>query len=81
MYGLQIPLGLSYDLWFPMLMVLLQTVYNWQSVSRMVRVIRQILYDYYESSFHSSDYACMFFVGTSIKNLECINFLANGNDV
>ena len=80
MYGLRIPLGLSYDLWFPMLMVLLQTVYNWQSVSRMVRVIHQILYDYYESSFHSSDYACMF-LGTSIKNLECINFLANGNDV
>ena len=44
-------------------------------------MIRQILYDYYESSFRSSDYACMFFVGTSIKNLECINFLANGNDV
>ena len=44
-------------------------------------MIRLILYDYYESSFHSSDYACMFFVGTSIKNLECINFLANDNDV
>lgn len=44
-------------------------------------MIHLILQGYYESSFRSSDYACMFLAGTGIKNLECINFLANGNDV
>ena len=44
-------------------------------------MIHLILQGYYESSFHSSDYACMFLTGTSIKNLECINFLGIDNDV
>ena len=44
-------------------------------------MIHLILQGYYESSFRSSDYACMFLVGTGIKNLECINFLAIDIDV
>ena len=44
-------------------------------------MIHLILQGYYESSFLSSNYACMFLAGTSIENLECINFLGIDNDV